>query len=455
MDEEAIGRGRVRDRVVLQTLFGGAGVQIATVLAALISLPVVTRSLTAAEYGVLATLSGFIALLAFADLGIGSALSTRMAQTLGAGDEHAARSATSTALLASIGAAAAVALLGIVAAFVLPWRSILGAEALPDSTVTSAVLVTAIATAFSIPAALGQRALYGLHRGPVANRWVVAGTLLTAAASIVAAWADAPLTVFVLAALGTPAAIGLCCTAWVLSSDPRVRPALSAVTAHEWHVLRATSGWYFLIAVAAAFGFQTDAMIIAGILGAPSAGVYGVAARVFGLVTQSMYPALLQLWSAFADAHARSDSQWVRTRLARGTVIVGVLSGAACLILVLVGGDLIRVWLTPDLVPSRGLLLAMAAWTTFSLVQAPMFLLFNGVGRVRAHALMATAVATLNLPLSLWLATSIGVAGPVLASLLASTVVAAGPGLVVLRRVLSENSPLAELPPEAAPPPVW
>ena len=455
MDEDGTRRGRARDRAVLQTLVAGAWVQIATVGAGLVSLPFVTRSLTAAEYGVLATLTGFLALLAFADLGIGSALTTRVAESLAKGEEASARSATATALVAAAAAAVVLCMLGVAAAFVLPWRSILGAEVLTSGSVTWAVVVAAGSIALSIPASLGQRTLYGLHRGAAANRWLLVATVSAAAASIAAALADAPLAVFVLASLGVPTFAGLCCTLWTFLRDHRVRPSLAAVNGDEWSRLRSASGWYFVVALAAAFGFQTDALIIAGVLGAQSAGVYGVAVRVFGLIMQAVYPALLQLWPAFADAHVRSDLSWIRSRLARATLLVAAAAGTASLVLVVVGDDLVRLWLTPELVPTTGLLLAMGAWTTFSLVQAPMFLLFNGVGRVRAHAVMAATVAVVNVPLSVWLAHAVGVSGPVLGSLIASIAVAVGPGLVVLRQVLTTRGPASGPPLEVVPPPVW
>ena len=79
-----VDRGRQRDRSIRHTLVASLGQQIAVVAVTLISLPFVTRVLTTEEYGVLATLTGFFALLGFADLGIGSAVTTRLASATGA-----------------------------------------------------------------------------------------------------------------------------------------------------------------------------------------------------------------------------------------------------------------------------------------------------------------------------------------------------------------------------------
>jgi len=435
-------RGRSRDRAILQTLVAGGGLQLTIVLSAILSLPVVTRDLTSSEYGVLATLTGFVALLAFADLGVGGALTTRLAAVLGRDDQDEAAVVVSTAVVASLMASGLLLAVGILATFVLPWQTILGASEVRESAVTSAVLCTALATGMSIVGGIGQRILYGVQRGRVANQWLVAAAVFSALASVLAALMHAPLFVFVLAAVGCPSLVSLGCTAWVLARTPEVpRPSWLAVRKEEFFELAGSSWWFFLIALFSAIGYQTDALIVASVLGASAAGVFSVASRVFGVVLQSLYPALLQLWPAFGEAYARGDLSWMRSRLRWSVSLVALVSAASGIALILVGRDLISVWLTDDLVPSRGLLVALAVWTAYSLAMAPVLLLLNATGRVRAHALMAIGVGVANLPLSVLFTLQFGTMGPVLGSLVANVLFAGLPGVVIAKRVLSGGTP--------------
>src|SRR4051794_16133610 len=73
--------GRKRDVALFRTLSTSAGLQITSIVGALVSLPFVTRSLSTAEYGVVVTLSGFISLLSFADFGAGAALTDNLARS--------------------------------------------------------------------------------------------------------------------------------------------------------------------------------------------------------------------------------------------------------------------------------------------------------------------------------------------------------------------------------------
>jgi len=353
----------------------------------------------------------------------------------------------STAVVASLVASILIGCVLLASVWILPWGRLLGAEHISHSVIHAAVGCTAIATALSVPASLGQRVLFGVQRGATANGWLVVGSVAAAGASIVAAAVDAPLYAYVLASVGVPVVTGLCCTFWTLTLlEPELRPRRRLSTRAEWRPLRSETGWYFLIALSGAVGFQTDALMVSGLIGAAAAGVYGIASRLFGLVLQTVYSGLMQLWPAFADAYVRGDYAWIRSRLLWASFLSGVGSALVGGLLVLVGDDVVRVWLTDDLVPPRELLVALAVWTSYSLASAPIFLLLNAVGRVRAHALAAVAVAVVNLPLSYAFTHAFGISGPAWGSVAASVACSAVPGIWIVTRVLrgfSDDGPLA------------
>jgi O-antigen/teichoic acid export membrane protein len=438
---------------VLSTLLSAAGLQVSIVVASLVSLPFVARNLSTDEFGVLTTLTGLIAVLAFADLGIGSALTTRVAHLRGLADHESARVAVSTAVVAAMVASLLVGCALMASVWLLPWERVLGAEHTSKSILHAAVGCTAVATALSVPASLGQRVLFGVQRGAVANGWLVIGSVAAAVASIVAAAADAPLYAYVLASIGVPVLTGLCCTVWTVAVfEPELRPRLALSSRVEWRTLRGETGWYFVIAFAGAVGFQTDALMVSGLIGASAAGIYNIASRLFGLVLQTVYSGLMQLWPAFADAYVREDYAWIRSRLVWASVLSGLGSGLVGVVLVVAGDDLVRVWLTDELVPPTQLLVALAVWTSYSLASAPLFLLLNAIGRVRAHGLAAAAVALANLPLSYVFTNAIGISGPAWGSVVASVACSAVPGIWIVNRIFRGFSDGGQFEPNGVPP---
>jgi O-antigen/teichoic acid export membrane protein len=445
--DEATHRGRHRDRALLRTFTASAGLQIATVAGAVVSLPFVTRSLSTPEYGVLATLTGFVALLGFADLGIGAALTNRLAEAMGRDDQDAPKKLVSTAMVGAGIAAVLVFAAGALCTITLPWQALLGAHSIPESTLRACVLCLVICTSVAIVGSLGQRILYGLQRGSAANHWLVGATCASAGTSILVSATGAPLWVYVLATVGAPALVSLICTWRVVvvgTGNLDLRPRRQSVARAGLLDLAGTSGWFFAIAVATAMGYQTDSLVVAAILGASSAGVYSVALRLFGLLSQSVHPVLLQLWPAFGEALARGDTAWIRTRFRWSMILASVVSGLIGTVLVILGPSLVALWLTAALTPSRSLLIAMAVWTAYSLGTIPMFFLLYAAGKVRISALMAVAVAIANVPLSILFTHTVGITGPVLGSLVATILFSGVPGSLAVHRLLRDAPEFAK-----------
>jgi O-antigen/teichoic acid export membrane protein len=431
---------RARDRALLKTLVSSAGQQLATIAATLITLPVVTHALTTEEYGVVATCVSAVALLQFADFGAGLALTHRLARTVAGGRVSGddTRSLVGTALVVVGSTALLLLTLGMAAAFTLPWGRIFGAPHLPERDLGLCAAAAVFSIALGVVATLGNRILYGLQRGHAANGWLMASTANTCGASVAAAALQAPLPFFVLAALGTPSLTAAAGTLWVIRSTHNVdlRPAFRGLDLSHIRDFTSTSSWFLLLGAAGAIGYQTDVIIVASVAGADDAATYSVAARIFGLVLQCLYPALLQIWPAFSEALARDDAAWVRSRFKLATLSAGLLSAAACLVIVLAGNTVISRWLTPQLTMPSGLSIALAMWTSYSLFSAPTFLLMNATGQIRTHALLATAVAAANLPLSVTLTEILGVSGPAYGSLIANVLLQGIPGVYIGRRLL-------------------
>jgi O-antigen/teichoic acid export membrane protein len=420
----------------------GAGLQVSIAVSTLVSLPFVTRALSPDEFGVFATLTGFAVLFALADFGIGGALTTRLAEARGAGDDIGAIRAVSTGVVASMGVGLVAALLLGLSPLVVPWQSLLGASAVPEEAIAHAMIATATAIGLSVPAAIGQRILYGIDRGGQANLWLLGGAIVAAVGLVVGARSEWPLFMYVLVALGVPALAGIASgVAAVGLFAPLLRPRLRFASKAEWQLLRRASGWYFVITLATAISFQLDALIVASILGAAEAGKFAVAVRVFGLISASLTPALLQLWPAFGDAFVRGDVAWIKSRLIWSTGVGVGASLLAGLVVVAVGPDTIATLFTSDLRPERVLLLALGAATVFSFLTAPSYLLMNATGRVRVHALTAAAVAVVNFPVSLVLTHQLGVSGPAWGTLIASAACTFVPGVLVVRSILEHMDP--------------
>jgi O-antigen/teichoic acid export membrane protein len=434
-------RGKARDRALRASMASAVLVKLLTIGFGAASVAVSVRALGDTQFGVLATFSTLFGLMAFADFGIGSGLMTQLAIADGHGDVQRARAMVSAALSGMLAFGLLVAVLGAVAAVVLPWNRILGAPLMDIGEVRTTVVLFFVFAGLAIPAGIGQRMLMGLQRGLAANCWLLAGATASLAGVFIAGATRAPLRHFVLASMGLPVIVAAIQSMWMLvSSHAYLRPTRRLVTRALLRSLASVSGLFLVLNVAVAVAYQSDVVIVASSLGAGSAAVFAVGLRMFGVVSGTLAGASQQMWTSMAEAFACGDVTWIRSRFFRiifGTLAVSV---PAAILLIVLGRSVARIWVGPELIPSLGLLAAFALWTVYSLAMTQMCFLLNAAQIVAPQVIMALSMTAANLVLSLYLTRHIGITGPLIGSLTAHIVFSGVPTIFLAVRVLREDN---------------
>lgn len=432
--------GQARDRALKASMASALIVKLLTVGMGAASVAVSVRALGDTQFGVLATLSTLIGLMGFADLGIGSGLMTQLSIADGQGDVRWAREMVAAALSGMLALGSLVVAAGVLAAVILPWNRILGAPAIEAAELRTAIAVFFVFAGLAIPAGIGQRTLLGHQRGLAANCWMLAGVAASLAGVLVAAVAHPPLWCFVVASLGLPVMVAVMQSTWVLlGSHACLRPSRSLVTRASLRSLAGVSGLFFALNVAVAVAYQTDLVVVASTLGAGSAALFAVGLRMFSLISGTLGGASQQMWTAMAEALARGDIPWVRSRFRR--IILGTLavSVPSAMLLVVLGRPLARVWVGPELVPPLELLAAFAVWTVYSLAMTQISFLLNAALIVGPQVVMALSMTATNLLLSLYLTRHVGITGPLVGSLTAHVIFSGVPTIVLAIRMLKQR----------------
>jgi O-antigen/teichoic acid export membrane protein len=344
----------------------------------------------------------------------------------------------SAALWGMIGIGLLVMILGLVAARLLPWDQILGAPGIDSSELRNAVAVFFLFAGLGIPSGIGQRMLMGLQRGMAANAWSLAGVIASLIVLLVVAAGRAQLWCFVAASLGVPVIVAAIQSIWVLHGrHSRLRPSRKFVNREAVRSLAGVSGLFLVVNVAVAVAVQSDAVVVASTLGAGAAAVFAVGLRMFGLIGGTLARASQQMWTAMAEALASGDIGWVRSRFRH--ILVGTLAVSipCSILLIVVGRPLSRIWVGAQLVPPLTLLVAFAIWTVYSLAMTQVSFLLNAACVVGPQVVMAVTMTIANLILSLYLTSRIGIAGPLVGSLVSHAALSGIPAVVLARRVLS------------------
>lgn len=436
-DLENTHRGRQRWRRVLSGAVGAAVFRVISIVGTLATVPLVIRDLGNVKYGALVLITQLSTLLVFADLGLGNGLVTALSRALAMEDKERARSLISSAWFLLVGIAIFGGALFVMAMWWIPWGRLLGIGAVGENEVANAVFVFAAFFAIGVPVSIAQKIHLARQEGFQAGAWQALGAILTVGATIGCVYSSASLPAYVAAAVGGSVISGILNCAWLFYRKPLFRPQLQCVTSSLVRFLLGSGALFLVLGIASAVAYQTDALVISHLLGSAEVTNYSLGLRLFAMPGVALSFILAPLWPAFSNAFALKDYAWARKTMLR-TVSIGLaINVSGALFLVIFGSRLIQLWVGKGTVVELPMLLlvSLGIWTALNAVQGPLAMWLNGAHVVKFQVVCAITMAVMNLGLSIALTPWLGIAGPIVATLIAQTVVITIPSIVYVSRM--------------------
>ncbi len=432
------GRSLERARRIALTTVSAAAAKAIGIAAGLITVPLTLNYLGVERYGLWMTISSVIGLLAFADLGIGNGLLNAIADASGRDDRETAQRCVSSAFfMLSILAV----LLGGSFFAVYPWIpwakvfNVVSREAVNET--GPAVLAFAVCFFVNIPLGIIQRIQMGYQEGFVNSLWQAVGSILGLAAVLAAIHLRAGLPWLVLALAGAPV-IATVFNALQLFVFQRswLFPAWSRVNWKSGRRIMSAGAYFFILQALGIFNVSSDNIIITQILGPDSVAGYSVAVRLFSLVPLCLGMFITPLWSAYGEAFARGDLQWIRRAFVKTLKLSIWISGLSSLVLVTWGDVIIHWWVGPRIALPFLLLLGMGVGNLLNAFAGSIAMLFNGLNILRFQVLMMSLTAAALLVAKIGLTRGFGLPGIVWGAVAAQTVFTYIPSLVYIVRRL-------------------
>jgi O-antigen/teichoic acid export membrane protein len=197
---------------------------------------------------------------------------------------------------------------------------------------------------------------------------------------------------------------------------------------------------FFVLQGSIVIGTTSDSVVVDQIVGPVGVAQYSVGYKLFaiGVLLWSVWQA--PLWPAYREATARGDIAWVRRTLLRSIALSLAASVAVAALLILMGQQLIHLWVGDLVHVPQSLLVGFACWAVLSACGGAFAAYLNAVHIVGFQIVTATAMAAANIILSVYLTYSFGVSGVVWGTVIASTVFSAIPLAILLRLTLQRLS---------------
>ena len=429
----AQGRSDERHRLIILSSLTSVAAKIISGATALITVPLTLHYLGSERYGMWMTMSSFLVMLSFADLGIGNGLLNQVAAAYGRDDPQEIRKYVSSGFFVLTIIAATILVLFAVVYYYVPWFEIFNVKsdlARQEAGPAFAIIIASIA--LSVPASIVQT---GMQLGFMANLWQCGASVLGLIGIVVAIYLEAGLPWLVLAFVGAPLSIAVINSIFFFGKlRPDIAPALMAVSRDAMTRVVHTGALFLGLQIAGSVILASNNIFIAQVLGAEAVTQYAVPERLFNLITLITAMILAPLWPAYGEANARGDQAWVKRTLKR-SLFTGV--GFAALIasiLLVTAPSIIRLWVGDAVMPSFILLLGLALWKVIEVGGNAVAMFQNGYNLVRFQLVTATLVAISVVPLKIALLQVVGVSGAIWATIISYTICSVLPTFVVVRR---------------------
>jgi O-antigen/teichoic acid export membrane protein len=422
-------RSRERRRRVILSALASALARALALATIFVSVPLTLNYLGTERYGMWMTISSLIAVLSFADLGMGNGLLNSVAYAHGKDDVVAIRRFVSSAVLVLSLVALCFFMAFALGYHWLSWPALFNVRselARSEAGPTLAIFIALFA--LNIPLGIVGRVQTGLQQSFNVSLWQCVGSVMALLNILIVIHLKAGLPWLVVAVLGSPTVAAMCNTVHFFGrARPDLCPRRDAISREAIRHIMRTGFLFLILQIVAAVAYASDNLVIAQFLGASAVTEYAIPERLFSLIAMALAIMLAPLWPAYGEALSRGDVGWVRNAfgrsLARALGVAAVLS----ILLVVFAPRIIALWVGHAVNPPLLLLAGLGLWKVIEAGGNAMAMLLNGANVVRLQLVVAVLTGLSALTLKILLVGQIGVAGTVWASIIAFSLISVVP----------------------------
>ncbi len=441
--ETPVARASERNRRALVSSVAGLGLRGSSFLVVLVTVPLTLHYLGAVRFGLWMTIASIMTLLSATDLGIGNGVLNNVSRAFGRGDRTAARQYVSSGFVALGSVAALLIAIFIVAYPIVPWASLYNVASYPEAASEAGPATAAFFVCFclSLPIGLVGQVRSAYQEGFIHSLFAGAGNAASLVLVVGAILAHLSLTGLVLAMSLGPLLLNIANALALFGwQRPWLKPSPWAVTRPAVHSVLGVGLAFLVLQAAYAVGFSSDRFVAAIVVGPVSVAEYSVVYRLFSVPAGLAAIALLPLWPAHAEATSRQDTEWSRHALKRSLWLVTAATVPLAVGLCVAGPLIVSIWTGGSLDPSLLLYVSLGAFTVVFAIASAYAMLLNGAQALRFQIVTMTAMAAVNICVSVFLASRIGVPGVAIGSVISVSLLLILPDALYTPRLLARLS---------------
>lgn len=387
----------------------------------LVYVPVVLNYLGDYKYGVWASILNILSWISYFDLGIGNGLRNRLSESLASSTPRISpKVLVSSAYAILMGVVSIVAVVcGVAIAFV-DWPALLSAWNV-DESLLCVVELSFLGMCFSFVLTLCNSVYYALQKAQVVNLISVCQqAVMLLSVWLLSLTGTSSLTaVAVFYVLSNILVYGVF-TVYVFARNRSLAPSPRCCSREVAKDVGGLGIMFFVAQIATLVLFTTDNLIVSNLFGPEQVTVYATANKVFTVLPSLFAALVVPLWSKTTVDYARGDIVEIRASLSKMRRLIAVAT-MGVIIMVVAFKPVVQLWLGRDLGFENSLVILMGVYAVIYMWNAIYSQIVNGLALVGFIAAIAFVQLVVNIPLSIFLASScgLGVNGVLLGTIIA------------------------------------
>jgi len=379
------GRSRERYRRVALTAVASAGAKVVGVVTMLIAVPLTLHYLGSERYGMWMTINSIVAMMSFANLGMGLGVMNAVSEAHGREDRQAAVRYVSSGFF-MLSAVALFILIGFAVVYpMIPWQRVFqvtSPQAIREAGPALGIFLVCFAA--NLPLGMVQQVQLGYQEGFINSLWESAGKVLGLVGLLLVIYLKAGLVWLVLAVAGAPVLAWLSNSIFLYGcSRPWLGPRFRNYHGTSARKVLHTGLFFFILQMGLVLIYGSDNLIITQFLGPDEVTQYAIPYQMFSQALVIFNIIYAPLWPAYAEAMTRGDMNWVQKTLGRSLKIILLSTGVISLVLVIFGNQLLHFWVGPTISPPLLLNLGLGLWMLILAFGSAMSILLNAANIFR------------------------------------------------------------------------
>lgn len=383
----------------------------------LMLIPLTIDYINPVQYGIWLTISSMVLWMNNFDVGLSHGLRNKLAHSLALGDTENSIKYVSTTYAVLFGISLITFVVFYIVGSFFNWNHIFNINGAISFSIWPVVVLALGSFCIQFFLQPINTVLVATHEPFKASAILFSGQLCTfIIVYILTKCVPGNLFILVAVMAGSPLLVLLIANIYLFTTSLKdFRPRLRAIELKSAKSLLNVGGVFFVIQMGALVIYQTDNIIITRVLGPEHVTIFNIGYKYFSILIVGFVIIVTPYWSAFTDAYAKKDFDWIK-KSTRKMRLICIGMSVIAIILYFLSGYCYQFWIGNKIQIPDTLSISLTFYIIVYMWQVVHSYMLNGLGKLRLQLILVVIAAIINIPLSVYLTKKIGLAGTVYAN---------------------------------------